>query len=806
MDVTVTQAGADSLAVSILAGQTAGNEGTLHIKVMTAKEGRVLYEGDIGIAYLKSLDVTYLDIEFPGSPLLALNQRFDPAVPAYSISNAPTFFKIMVKALAPGDTPGPHSPWITIDGEYTGQGELEHVIIPAAASSTVNIRVELPHGAASRTYKIIVNRASDGAAASIVVGHVPAQTVYQVQSNINEGLDKNGLEINVLSAAASTGVALNQCVFTYDFTTPGPKIVTVMYAGLETTFDAWVVGLDALIVTGPAPITVVTGPPGSGGTVSPDIPGVYTLAPVPFEADYLSITAVKSAVPGIEDMELTIKRTEPTVNEGVMEGAVKKIPLAPGDNVITVTANLARDENEASLTWTFKIKRTPLASGGKFYVSAGGNDANAGDADTAPFATMGKALALIKDAGLGTVENAEFTIVVSGTITGEAGGSSGMMEIGASFPHIILEGAAGGGGTIKAAGKSVLRISGGAKVTLRDNLTLTGGNASFGGGVYVIGTDSSFTMAGGIIQGNTGAWGGGVYVAGDGVFEMTGGSIQGNTMSLYGGGVYVSSGGTFEMAGGFIQGNTGSSSGGGVYVNGIFDMIGGAIQNNNGSSGGGIYVFGDGSGFTMSGTAAVHDNTASANGGGVYVANSGSFIMSGTAAVHGNSVSGSSGSGGGGVYVTGDGSAFTMNGGTIEENEVTYTEAGGGGVCLSSSGAFTMTGGFIQGNTASVGGGVLIFHGTFTMKGNAVIQGNTASNGGGGVFVDNQSGSTFTKTGGTIAGSGAALPNTALGADNAVYLDSGKKRNLTAGTGINLYAEYTSIWDYGATESNWDLP
>jgi hypothetical protein len=208
----------------------------------------------------------------------------------------------------------------------------------------------------------------------------------------------------------------------------------------------------------------------------------------------------------------------------------------------------------------------------------------------------------------------------------------------------------------------------------------------------------------------------------------------------------------------------------------------------------------------------VYDNTAlssSGGGGGIYVVNSGRFTMSGTAAVRHNTASGSSGSGGG-VYVYGAGSAFTMSGGTIEENEVTTTNTGGGGVCLSSSGAFTMTGGSIQGNTAPFGGGVLIYNGTFTMKENAVIQDNTASSAGGGVYVDNQSGSTFIKTGGTIAGSGAALPNTAPYSP-AVHLDSGKRRNITAGTGINLYAKYaSSIWSYvnpdgnEDTEPNWE--
>jgi hypothetical protein len=93
------------------------------------------------------------------------------------------------------------------------------------------------------------------------------------------------------------------------------------------------------------------------------------------------------------------------------------------------------------------------------------------------------------------------------------------------------------------------------------------GNAAYnGGGVYVSGSGSTFTMDGGTIKGNTtytssSSNGGGVYVSGGSTFFMTGGTIEGNTATICGGGVYVtnSSGNTFTKTGGTIYGDNNNS-------------------------------------------------------------------------------------------------------------------------------------------------------------------------------------------------------------------------------------------------------
>jgi hypothetical protein len=133
-----------------------------------------------------------------------------------------------------------------------------------------------------------------------------------------------------------------------------------------------------------------------------------------------------------------------------------------------------------------------------------------------------------------------------------------------------------------------------------------------------------------------------------------------------------------------------------------------------------------------------------------------------------------------------EGGAFTMQGGTISGNAASvlsyssgyYYSASGGGVYVAANGTFTMSGGTISGNTASVsvssssyyddsqcyGGGVYVaVNGSFTMLG-GTISGNVAStvsssyysystsSYGGGVY----SSGVFTMSGGAISGNTAS--------------------------------------------------
>lgn len=223
---------------------------------------------------------------------------------------------------------------------------------------------------------------------------------------------------------------------------------------------------------------------------------------------------------------------------------------------------------------------------------------------------------------------------------------------------------------------------------------ITGGNGSYGGGVYVNG--GTFTMESCTISGNTATngSGGGVYVNG-GTFTMNGGTISGNSATRSGGGVFAEAAGTFTMNDGMIAGNTASQNGGGVGVawSGTFTMTDGMIAGNTATYGGGVYV--SGRTFTMEG-GAISGNTASKDGGGVYV-EGGTFTMKDGAITNNIASNNNNKRGGGGVFVAG---TFTMEGGTISGNA---TNGSGGGVNVfnSSDSMFNMTGGYLGDNTAT---------------------------------------------------------------------------------------------------------
>jgi len=184
--------------------------------------------------------------------------------------------------------------------------------------------------------------------------------------------------------------------------------------------------------------------------------------------------------------------------------------------------------------------------------------------------------------------------------------------------------------------------------------------------------------------------------------------------------------------------------------------------------------------FTMNG-GKVSGNTSS--GGSAISVDRGTFIMN-NGEISGNTAPSSAG--GGVTIMTG---TFTMNGGKISKN----TAFSGGGVDVG-NGTFTMNGGEISGNTTSHGGGGVNVGGIFTMSGGEISGNISSSSAGGGVYVG--SSGTFTKSGGgTITGyaSDTVNGNVAKKDDvvqsnwgHAVYVNSSKRRETTAGPGVNL--------------------
>ena len=98
---------------------------------------------------------------------------------------------------------------------------------------------------------------------------------------------------------------------------------------------------------------------------------------------------------------------------------------------------------------------------------------------------------------------------------------------------------------------------------------ITGGDAEYGGGVYIE-RGGRFALEGGSIVGcRASACGGGVYIERDGKFALKSGGVMGCRAGEYGGGVYSDRVATMTMTGGEIAGCTADqTSSAGLYIGG----------------------------------------------------------------------------------------------------------------------------------------------------------------------------------------------------------------------------------------------
>jgi len=314
-------------------------------------------------------------------------------------------------------------------------------------------------------------------------------------------------------------------------------------------------------------------------------------------------------------------------------------------------------------------------------------------------------------------------------------------------------------------GSPLFTINSGAKLTLGNNIVLKGvpnGTTALvhiNGGTLVMEEGSKITG-----HTNTSGQGGGVLLA-NGTFNMKGGTVSDNTADNYGdgGGVFVADG-TFNMTGGTISDNTASNSGGGVSIG---------------------HPMGGNPSFNMSGDSLITRNEGLFGGG---VASNGTFNMSGGRISENKAVSDYGGINKGGGIALGGGT-FTMEGGTVWGNEATADNPGdeslGGGVHLDAGAKFIMSGGTIggsnpgEGNTASRGGGVSVDdpQSTFTMTGGKVL-GNIASVSSGGVYIE-----VIDQL--IIGGTAQIKGNTLSGAASNVCLPNGKYITLDEPFGVD---------------------
>ena len=564
----------------------------------------------------------------------------------------------------------------------------------------------------------------------------------------------------------------------------------------------------------PLPVTVSGW--ASNTPFDPDVAGVYTFAP----------TLDLSALPAGSGLDPDV---EPPTIKVTLTGAANALALAPRAGTVTVNSwdelqdALNARKADIEIKWVFfeamgsllvdypvtihsdlSIIKRGSYTGVMFDVRAGGaltlqdvilDGQNVANADRLVTVAGGGSLTLDNGGKLQNstgggvhVDGGALTMRDSSAIRNNTADEGGGVYLTGSSATFHMEGGqiygnetpnaypGLNGGGVYVAGGAKMTMSGNAQIggASQGNKTGTNGN---GGGVYLTGASSTLIMDGGRILGNKSSYGGGgVHVEGGAQMVMSdaaqiggSGASEDNKADWYGGGVYVQNGSQLTMGGGSILGNTAHTSGGGVYVRGTgsnFDMTGGSITGNTVTTfdGGGVAV-NDGS-FTMSGGSITDNKVIGSNGGGVYVEDGGAFVMK-DGTITGNTAIRN----GGGVYVE-NGSAFVMKDGTITGNEA---KENGGGVCAKGTGSsFDMTGGSITGNTAIING--MAMYVAFDATQNVEIQGGLlAAQGGDTAYVDN-TGLTFTVSGGAVMQTdpnGRAIYSRGSGADKVQIMARG---------------------------------
>ena len=169
------------------------------------------------------------------------------------------------------------------------------------------------------------------------------------------------------------------------------------------------------------------------------------------------------------------------------------------------------------------------------------------------------------DRGLDSAQKQGNVIIVNGELTVTDTSADGAGKITGGWTDNT-----GGGVWVRAGG--LFTLAGG---------MIDGNTASnIGGGVYLSGSGGKFIMTGGLITGNTAKNGGGVGMDSTGSVEILGGTISGNTARIHGGGAWIGKNTTLTFSGGLITDNN-AQWGGGVYINyGNFDFTGGTISGN----------------------------------------------------------------------------------------------------------------------------------------------------------------------------------------------------------------------------------
>jgi HYR domain len=284
----------------------------------------------------------------------------------------------------------------------------------------------------------------------------------------------------------------------------------------------------------------------------------------------------------------------------------------------------------------------------------------------------------------------------------------------------------------------IFDVSGGKVTASISGLTISNGKDNTFGGGGVSNRDSTLTLSGCTISGNSADFaGGGVTNAnGDGTVMIVNCTVSSNSVtSIAGFGGGLQNTGTMMITNSAVSGNSvPHGTGGGIENDNQMTLAGSPIFGNSSSSDGGI----SNSGTLDVAYCSVYSNTAHSSNGafGGGIGNSGKLTVR-NSAVYGNAANGAPdfqtgvGGAGGGIFNSsrgaGGGVAKVINS-TVSGNSATGVLAYGGGIDNESGTTLTLINTTVAANSVSgdqsTGGGVR--NGATAKAGNTIIAGNTA--------------------------------------------------------------------------------
>ena len=308
---------------------------------------------------------------------------------------------------------------------------------------------------------------------------------------------------------------------------------------------------------------------------------------------------------------------------------------------------------------------------------------------------------------------------------------------------------------------SVIIIKDGSKLTMSNTSangisTVSGGDAVYGGGIFVRSERSKLTMLNITVSGNNARRnGGGIFVA-SGSVELTDCTIENNTATENGGGIRLNFGCSLTLTNCSIENNE-AKDGGGIHSEGTIIAKESKLTGNTATgNGSGIWSWGD---ATLTKTE-ISRNTHAVNGGGIFNRKNMTIIE---CVISGNHAS----QWGGGIY-TETAAKTELSGGTIISDNMAATGAGihlrkgsiiiaqstimnnvasqdGGGLWANSGTDASLTEVIIEHNYSSTNGGGVNSHGKLSLK-DCTVNSCAANDCGGGVYIDTNESLTVTNS------------------------------------------------------------